>query len=92
LNTASAPASRHFTWISPKSSQRLSATSQIEQIANTPVTLNADGYYYFKFKVPPGARNATVEGHFSTTGGTGNEIEAYIMRKDDIEGWRNGET
>jgi hypothetical protein len=71
--------------------QRRPATSQVEQIANTPVTLNPDGYYYYKFKVPLGARHAIVEGHFSTAGGPGNEIEAYILRKDDFEGWWNGE-
>jgi len=71
--------------------RRLSTLSQIEQIANTPVTVNADGYYSYMFKVPPGARNAIVQGHFSTAGGTGNEIEAYILSKDDFEGWWNGE-
>jgi hypothetical protein len=71
--------------------QRLPAPSQIEQIANTPVTLNANGYYYYRFKVPPGARNAIVQGHFSAAGGTGNEIEAYILRKDDFDEWWNGE-
>jgi hypothetical protein len=71
--------------------QRLPASSQIEQIANTPVTVNADGYYYYSFKVPPGARDSIVQGHFRVAGGTGNEIEAYILRKDDFEGWWNGE-
>jgi hypothetical protein len=60
-------------------------------IAITPVKLNANGYYHYIFKVPPGARNAIVQGHFSTGGGTGNEIEAYILKKDDFEGWWNGE-
>jgi len=71
--------------------QRQPATSQFEQIANTPVTLKPDGYYYYKFKVPPDATNAVVQGHFSTTGSIGNEIEAYILRRDDFEGWWNGE-
>ena len=64
---------------------------QIEQIANTPVRVNADSYYYYSFKVPPGARDSIVQGHFRVAGGTGNEIEAYILRKDDFEGWWNGE-
>jgi hypothetical protein len=79
------------TAISTRQFRRLSTQSQIEQIANTPVTVNADGYYSYMFKVPPGARNAIVQGHFSAAGGTGNEIEAYILSKDDFERWWNGE-
>jgi len=62
----------------------------VEQIANTPVRLRANGYYYYVFKVPPDARNAIVKGHFGTAGGNGNEIEAYILSKDDFENWWNG--
>jgi hypothetical protein len=35
--------------------------------------------------------NAIVQGNFSTAGGTGNEIEAFILSKDDFERWWNGE-
>jgi hypothetical protein len=79
------------TAISTGHLRRLSTPSQIEQIANTPVTVNADGYYSYMFKVPQGATNAIVQGHFRTAGGTGNEIEAYILSKDDFERWWNGE-
>jgi hypothetical protein len=79
------------TAISTRQFRRLSTQSQIEQIANTPVTVNADGYYSYRFKVPQGATNAIVQGNFSTAGGTGNEIEAYILSKDDFERWWNGE-
>lgn len=79
-----------FTVSSIKQLQRLSTTSRVEQIANTPVRLRANGYYYYVFKVPPDARNAIVKGHFGTAGGNGNEIEAYILSKDDFENWWNG--
>ena len=57
------------TAVGTRQFQRSTTTSQREQIANTPVTLNADGYYYYKFKVPPDARNAIVQERFSTAGG-----------------------
>jgi hypothetical protein len=78
-----------FTVTCVKQLQRLSTTSR-DQIANTPVTVAADRYYYYAFKVPQGARDAVVQGRFSTVGGTGNEIEAYILRKDDFDSWWNG--
>lgn len=64
--------------------------SRTEQIANTPVTVNANGYYQYKFEVPPGARNVFVQGYFSAVGGIGNDIELYIVGKDDFEDWRAG--
>jgi len=70
--------------------QRLSTPSRVEQIANTPVTVKANRYYYYAFKVPPDAKGAIVRGYFSTAGGTGDEIEAYILNKDDFEDWWNG--
>ena len=70
--------------------QRVSPSSRIEQIANTPVTVKADRYYYYAFRVPPAAKNAIVKGYFKTAGGAGNEIEAYILSRDDFEQWWYG--
>ena len=71
--------------------QQLSIRSRIEQIANTPVTVNANGYYQYAFQVPPGARDAIIQGHISAAGGSGNDIEVYIFSKDNFENWRNGQ-
>ena len=70
--------------------ERTSTPSHIVQIANTPVTVTADRYFYYAFKVPPGARSAIVKGYFSTAGGAGNEIEVYILSKDGFESWWDG--
>jgi len=79
-----------FTVTTIRQLQRLSTPSRVEQIANTPVTVKANRYYYYAFKVPPDAKGAIVRGYFSTAGGTGDEIEAYILNKDDFEDWWNG--
>jgi hypothetical protein len=81
-----------FTVTAIRHLQPLSTQSRVEQIANTPVTVRADRYYYYyyEFVVPLNAKNAIVNGHFSTAGRTGDEIEAYILNKDDFENWWNG--
>jgi hypothetical protein len=79
-----------FTATGVRQLERLSTPSHIVQIANTPVTVTADRYYYYEFEVPPDVKNAIVKGHFNTAGGTGEEIEAYILNKGDFENWWNG--
>jgi hypothetical protein len=42
--------------------------------------------------VPAGAYNVNLRGHFSATGGLGNDIEAYLLTEDDLVNWQNGHT
>jgi hypothetical protein len=53
-------------------------------------TLNAGAATYFKLPVSAGAYNASVKGHFSATGGFGNDIEVFVMTEDDYVNWQNG--
>ena len=55
-------------------------------------TVNAGGEYYFTFEVPSGASDVTLKGHFSATGGLGNDIEAFLLTEDDRVNWENGHT
>ena len=55
-------------------------------------TVNAGGAYYYKFQVPAGAYSVALKGHFSATGGSGNDIEAYLVTEDDLVNWQNGHT
>jgi hypothetical protein len=55
-------------------------------------TLNAGAATYFKFPVSAGAYNASLKGHFSATGGVGNDIEVFVMTEDDYVNWQNRHT
>ena len=58
-------------------------------ITNGAITVRAAGYLYYKFSVPAGATNVFVDGHFSATGGTGNDIEVVILNEDNFANFQN---
>jgi len=69
---------------------QLIAKQQHTQQINNPVqAINALGYYYYKLDAPPGATNVTLQGNFTASGGSGNDIEAYVMSEADFVNWQN---
>ncbi len=59
-------------------------------ITNTAFTVKAASFSYFKFDVPPNAANVVVSGHFTATGGSGNDIELSLMNEDNFVNMQNG--
>jgi hypothetical protein len=55
-------------------------------------TIPAGSTNSFIFDVPSGAYNVSIKGHFSATGGTGNDIDALLLTADDYVNWQNGHT
>ena len=53
-------------------------------------TIPANSTNSFIFDVPPGAYNVSIKGHFSATGGSGNDIIALLLTADDYENWLHG--
>jgi hypothetical protein len=53
-------------------------------------TVGAGSTNNSKFIVPAGAFNVTMTGHFSATGGFGNDIEVFILTEDEFVNWQNG--
>lgn len=85
-------------WVARNSNQERGASSpaipfiklpQTDTITNTALTVNALGYSYFRFVVPPGATEPRVDGHFSATGGSGNDIEVYVLDADEFVNFQN---
>jgi hypothetical protein len=74
-----------FIWLT---ASRTGETTQT--ITNTAFNLKATGYQYYEFVVPPGASNVWVDGHFSAAGGSGNDIEVYVLGQDDFVNFQNG--
>jgi hypothetical protein len=53
-------------------------------------TVAAGGTYEHKITVPAGAYNVKLKGHFSATGGSGNDIEVFVLTQDNYVNWNNG--
>jgi hypothetical protein len=59
-------------------------------ITDTTFTVRNLGYVYDQFSVPAEAKNISVNGHFVANGGTGNDIEVYVLNADGFANFRNG--
>jgi hypothetical protein len=59
-------------------------------IVNDLITVNANEYEYYPFYVPSGATNVQVQGSFTASGGSVNDIEVLIMGSTDFVNWQNG--
>lgn len=53
-------------------------------------TVNASSFAWYTFVVPEGANTVAVNGHFSATGGSGNDLECYIIDEDGFVNFKNG--
>jgi hypothetical protein len=43
----------------------------------------------FKLTVPADASYVTLQGHFAVTGGSGNDVEVYMLPEDGFTNWEN---
>ena len=74
----------------PEQSTRPQPQSHTQGTGDKAFTVNAGGIYYFTFEMPDGPFNATLKGHFAATGGTGNDVEAFVVTEDDFVNWQKG--
>jgi zinc-ribbon domain len=44
----------------------------------------------YTFTAPAGAFDVTLKGHFAATGGSGNDIEVFVLSEDEFVNWQNG--
>ena len=59
------------------------------QLQENTFTIAANGYNAYKFTVPPGAYNVHLDGDFSASGGSGNDIGVFVSGEDDFVNWEN---
>jgi len=52
--------------------------------------IKAKGYATAKFTVDLGMQHFHVVGHFSASGGAGNDIQAVLADEDEFQNWING--
>jgi len=51
--------------------------------------VNANSYYYFKLEVSSGATGVHLEGNFEASGGSGDDVQVYVLSEDDFVNWQN---
>jgi hypothetical protein len=61
-----------------------------QPIINRPFTIRPARAVYYPFVVPAGATQVGVSGRFEASGGTGNDVEIYILDEDAVVNWQNG--
>jgi hypothetical protein len=54
------------------------------------MTVAATSYSWYQLLVPPGVTTVSVTGHFTATGGMGNDIMVYILDEDGFTNFKNG--
>jgi hypothetical protein len=54
------------------------------------LTVAAANSIYYQLPVPATATLVKVQGHFTATGGTGNDIEVYMLNQEQFINWQNG--
>lgn len=59
------------------------------KLTNGAAAVNAASYLWYTFTVPPNANTVTVTGHFTATGGSGNDIECFILDEDGFVNFKN---
>jgi hypothetical protein len=61
-----------------------------QKIASGQIVVRAKDYMQYQFQITPDMRNAHISGHFSASGGSGNDIEVVIATEDEFANWING--
>jgi hypothetical protein len=62
---------------------------RVMNLVDTAFTLNAAQGMHWNFTVPANATDVRVEGTFNASGGTGNDVEVYLLNDDEFVNWQN---
>ena len=61
-----------------------------DTISDGAFSVPATGYYYTRFTLAPGTTQPTVNGRFQAAGGSGNDVEVFIVDEDGFVNFKNG--
>ncbi len=59
-------------------------------IVNGLITVPAGGYEYYPFTLAIGTISISVSGSFTASGGSGNDIDVFVMDQTNFINWQNG--
>ncbi len=65
-------------------------TEQRVNLVNGIIGVPSGGYQFYSFSAPNDASNARVEGTYTASGGSGNDINIAIMDETAFTNWKNG--
>jgi hypothetical protein len=65
------------------------STLRTMNIGTGALSVGALQYRYYTLVVPAGASNVKVQGHFTATGGTGNDIVVFLVNDESFTNWKN---
>ena len=61
-----------------------------QTFSNDALVVNHLGYKDIELNVPPNAVNVRLEGNFTAHGGSGNDIEIFLLGHNDFINWQKG--
>ena len=64
--------------------------SHSQSIGNKAFTVRAGSFQGWAFVVPDFAKQVRVQGRFTATGGARNDVEVYVLGKNEFTNWSNG--
>jgi hypothetical protein len=73
----------------PNPIQQLVKQQRTQTLNNPALAVGANRYSYFKLDVPPGATGVQLQGNFTASGGSGNDVEVYVLPETDFVNWQN---
>lgn len=81
-------------WLSsirgPTGSAGIIPTQKSISILSGSIKVNPLSQSSYSFSVPNAVLNPVISGSFSVSGGSGNDINVYIMSSQDYSSWKNG--
>ncbi len=60
------------------------------KVIDAAAAVDARATSYYTFSVPPNATQVSVTGHFTATGGGGNDIDCFLLDEDGLANFKNG--
>jgi len=75
---------------STSSSNHSVPTQRASNIVHGVITVPAGSYTSYTVDLPTGSFNVIVSGSFTASGGSGNDIQVFIMDKVNFDNWLNG--
>jgi hypothetical protein len=70
--------------------RELSMTRKKINIVHGMLTVPDSNIQWYEFTIPANAKESMVEGSYTATGGSGNDIEVLLMEEKDFINWKNG--
>jgi ribosomal protein L40E len=66
--------------------------AHVESVTPEIFFVNSGGFSSYKFQVPAGTREVSINGHFDATGAPDNDVQVYVLTEAELVNWQFGYT